>query len=283
MKKLLSSAWQRLLTIGRRGQLDRDLNDELAHHLEMCSQKNREIGMDPNEARYAARRQFGNVTSVKERSRAMWTFVSLETIWQDLRYAARTFLKEPGFTAIAVLTLALGIGANTAIFSVVDAILLRPLPYPESNRLVRVWESSTKLDSPRNVVNPINFLDWRDHSHSFEAMAAVLSHMTNLSVNGQPVAVPSLTVSPEFFSILRVPPLLGRTFLPEDGIPRRDRVVVLSYGFWQRQFGGNPGVVGQDIEVDGVRHSVIGVMPQSFTYPKTRADVWLPLPIQRTE
>lgn len=213
----------------------------------------------------------------------MWTFTKLETLGKDLRYGVRMLLKSPGFALVAVLTLALGIGANTAIFSVVDAMLLRPLPYPEPDRLVRIWESSLKLDSPRNVVNPRNFLDWRDQSHSFEAMAAVVDHMTNLNVSGHPIAVQSLTVSPEFFSILRVPPFLGRALVPEDGIRGRNQVVVLSYQFWRRQFGASPSVLREDIEVDGLRCPVVGVMPQTFSFPNSRAELWLPAALDRKD
>jgi len=213
----------------------------------------------------------------------MWTFTKLETLGKDLRYGVRMLLKSPGFALVAVLTLALGIGANTAIFSVVDAMLLRPLPYPEPDRLVRIWESSLKLHSPRNVVNPRNFLDWRDQSHSFEAMAAVVDHMTNLNVNGHPMAVQSLTVSPEFFSILHVPPFLGRALVPEDGMRGRNQVVVLSYQFWRRQFGASPSVLGEDIEVDGLRCPVVGVMPQTFSFPNSRAELWLPAALDRND
>lgn len=213
----------------------------------------------------------------------MWTFTKLETLGKDLRYGVRMLLKSPGFALVAVLTLALGIGANTAIFSVVDAMLLRPLPYPEPDRLVRIWESSLKLDSPRNVVNPRNFLDWRDQSHSFEAMAAIVDHMTNLNVSGHPIAVQSLTVSPEFFSILRVPPFLGRALVPEDGIRGRNQVVVLSYQFWRRQFGASPSVLREDIEVDGLRCPVVGVMPQTFSFPNSRAELWLPAALDRND
>lgn len=213
----------------------------------------------------------------------MWTYTKLETLGKDLRYGVRMLLKSPGFALVAVLTLALGIGANTAIFSVVDAMLLRPLPYPEPDRLVRIWESSLKLDSPRNVVNPRNFLDWRDQSHSFEAMAAVVDHMTNLNVSGHPIAVQSLTVSPEFFSILRVPPFLGRALVPEDGIRGRNQVVVLSYQFWRRQFGASPSVLREDIEVDGLRCPVVGVMPQTFSFPNSRAELWLPAALDRND
>jgi predicted permease len=283
MREWLNNFWLRLQAVTKRRQLDRDLQDELAFHLAMRERQNRDSGFDPDEARYAARRKFGNVAAIKERNRDMWTFANLETLWKDLRYGARMLAKSPAFALVAVLTLALGIGANTAIFSVVDAMLLRPLPYPEPDRLVRIWESSLKYDSPRNVVNPFNFLDWRDHSHSFEAMAAIIDHMTNLSVNGQPVAVQSLTVSPEFFSILRIPPLLGRTLVPEDGVPGHGQVIILSYPFWQRQFGGNPAVIGQRVEVDGLRYSVVGVMPQTFSFPKSRAEVWVPAALTRAD
>jgi predicted permease len=283
IREWLNETWLRCKALILREQLDRDLEDELAHHLHMRAQKNREAGMGAEESRYAARRRLGNVTILKERSRDMWTFPNLETLGKDFRFGIRLLLKSPGFAAVAILTLALGIGANTAIFSVVDAMLLRPLPYPQPERLVRIWESSVKFDSPRNVVNPRNFLDWRDHAQSFEAMAAITDSLTNISLNGQPFAVQSLWVSPEFFSILRVPPLLGRAFVSGDGVPGRDRVVVLSHAFWQRHFGADPGVIGQKMEVDGQSCTIVGVMPRTFSFPKSRAELWKPLAFDRKE
>jgi predicted permease len=267
----------------RRIQLDREIDEELRGHVEMRAADNLAAGLPPEEARYDAQRRFGNSTLLKEDTRNVDILLWLEDTLRDFRHALRVLRRSPGFTAVAVLTLALGIGANSAIFSIVDSILLRPLPYPEPQQLVRIWESSLKYDSPRNVVNPLNFLDWRDHSQSFQSMAAMLSTVTNLNANGQPVAVEALQVSPEFFSILRVPPFLGRTFLPDDAVAGQDHVVILSYELWQRRFGANPRAIGEKMDVDGVPCVVIGVMPRGFSFPKYKAEVWTPLPLARTE
>ncbi len=273
----------RLRGMLRRKRLDQDLDEELRSHLEMCAEDNRAAGMSARDARYDAQKRFGNTTLFKQDTREVDIVGWLDEAARDFRHALRMLQRSPGFTAVAVLTLALGIGANTAIFSVVDAILLRPLPYAEPDRLVRIWESSIKYDSPRNVVNPFNFLDWRDHSQSFESMAAISGLMTNLSFQGQPVAVQGMQVSPEFFSILRIPPLLGRTFTAADGVAGQEQVVILSYELWQRQYGANPKIVGAKIDVDAAPFTVIGVMPRGFTFPKFKSEVWTPLPIARTE
>ena len=273
----------RLRGMLRRDRLDHDLDEELRSHLEMRAADNVAAGMSPREARYEAQKRFGNTTLLKEDTRAVDIIGWLDETVRDFRHALRMLHRSPGFTTVAVLTLALGIGANTAIFSVVDAILLRPLPYPEPDRLVRIWEASAKFDSPRNVVNPFNFLDWRDHSQSFESMAAISGLMTNLSSHGQPIAVQGMQVSPEFFSTLRVPPLLGRTFTAEDGVSGQDQVVILSYDLWQRQYGSNPNIIGVKIDVDAVPYTVIGVMPRGFSFPKIKSEVWTPLPLARTE
>jgi predicted permease len=279
----IRQSWLRLRTLGRRRNLDRELEEELAFHVAKSAEKNRDLGLDADEAGYAARRKFGNATSVKERSREMWTFPSFEGISRDVQIGLRMLRKNPGFTFVAVLTLALGIGANSAIFSVVDAMLLRPLPYPQPGRLVRIWESSLKLDSPRNVVNPANFMDWRDQTNSFEAMAAIAAGNTNISVDGRPMALPGISVSPEFFSILGVPPLFGRTFVSEDGTSGHEQVVILSHQLWRGQFGGNPSIIGQKIQVDGLPCTVIGVMPSTFSFPKLKPEVWTPLVLARGE
>jgi putative ABC transport system permease protein len=201
----------------------------------------------------------------------------------DLRFALRTFAKSPVFTAVAVLSLALGIGANTAIFTVVNAVLLRPLPFPEPDRLVQLWESQPAKGYSRNVVNPINFLDWRERTRSFEGMAAVLGLITNLTGLGDPLALTGMQVSPEFFSILQVSPALGRAFIPAEGLPGQEHVAILSFGLWQSRFGGDPTVVGRKIVVDGAPNTIIGVMPRGFALPKHNAEIWTPIPIVRSK
>jgi predicted permease len=283
MQAWLTQMGLRLKALWKRPQLDRDLDDEMAFHLSMRESKNRASGLAAEEARYAAHRQFGNTMRVKERSLEMWTFFSLETLWQDLRYGLRMLRKNPGFTFTAVLTLALGIGANTAIFSVVDAVLLRPLPFPASNQLVRIWESKPKEGHFRNVVNGLNFLDWREQNRSFESMAAISDATVNLKINGEPLAVQGLSVSSEFFSVLRAAPCLGRTFTAEDGIPGRDNNAILSYEFWQKQFGGRPDIIGKKLEVSGPPVEIVGVMPKGFSLPNNKADIWIPMAIVRSK
>ncbi|MFN7997767.1 MAG: ABC transporter permease [Bryobacteraceae bacterium] len=206
----------------------------------------------------------------------------LAQLWQDSRYGARLFRRSPVFTIVAVLTLALGIGATTAIFSVVNAVLLRPLPFPEPGRLVRVWESSHGSDD-RNVVNPFNFVSWRERNRTLSGIAAIDTMPANVTGSGSPLAVPAHQVSPEFFSVLGVSPLLGRGFTHDEEVPGHDKSVILSYGFWQSHFGGDPGILGRKIMVNGGPLSVVGVMPRDFRFPKSDAVLWMPFPVNRAE
>src|SRR5262245_59260232 len=184
MMNILSQIWRRLLSLTRRRRLEREMEDEMRFHLEMQIEQNLESGMAAEEARYAARRQFGNETWLKEVSREMWSLHSIETLIHDLRYGVRTLMKSPGFAIVAVLTLALGIGANTAIFSVVNAVLLRPLQYQEPQRLVMVWETD-KNNAP-TLVAPANFTDWSDQSLSVASLAALRGWDANLTGAGEP-------------------------------------------------------------------------------------------------
>jgi predicted permease len=273
----------RVRSLFRGRQMDRELDDEMQYHLEQLIQEHVARGLSPEEAHYAALRAMNGLTQNKERSRETRKVSGITSVGRDVRYALRLLRKSPGFSAIAILTLALGIGANSAIFSVVNAVLLRPLPFPEPDRLVRLWEASPSRNSHRNVINPWNFLDWRDNTHAFEDMAAISGFQFNLTGYGEPVAVPGLQVSPGFFSILRTLPYLGRTFVPADGVPGQDNKVILSYGLWQSRFGRQPDIVGKTLTVNGTPCVIIGVMPRGFSFPKSQAQLWTPLALTRSK
>ncbi len=267
----------------KRKAREQDLERELRSDLELEAEEQRENGANAEESQYTARRAFGNASLIKEDVREVWGWLTFEQLIQDVRYAFRILRKSPGFTVTAVLSLALGIGANTAIFTVVNAVLLRPLPFPQPDRLVQLWETKPSKSYFRNVVNPFNFLDWRERTHSFEGMAAVTGLNTNLTGLGDPVALQGMQVSPNFFSVLGISPALGRSFLPDEGRPGHEHVAVLSFALWQSRFGGDPAVVGRKIIVDGEPSTVIGVMPRGFRLPKYTPDIWTPLPIVRSK
>jgi len=206
------------------------------------------------------------------------------TIWQDLRYGVRTLWKSPGFTYVAVLALALGIGANTAIFSVVNTVLLRPLPYNAPERLVWLWETSPRNDIPKEVASYPNFNDWRQQNQNFEAVAAFSNTAPSLTGNdGEPERLPGAAVLGDFFTVLGIEPALGRKFLAEENEEGKHRVAILSHGLWQRRFGGDAGIVGRQIGVNGGQYTVVGVMPPNFKHPNPEArrpvEMWLPLPV----
>jgi putative ABC transport system permease protein len=204
----------------------------------------------------------------------------MDRLLQNLRYAVRTLRKAPGFTALVVLTLALGIGANTAIFSVVNALLLRPLPYQEPDRLVRLYETFPLASGEgQGSVSVPNFLDWREQTRTFDGLAAYSDGDVNLQGVDRPERLSSVTATANLFSLLGARPRLGRTFVPTDDEPGAPPVVVLSEGLWEQRFGGDPGVLGETILLDGQAHTVVGVMPERFRFPAgaARTDVWLPL------
>src|SRR5580700_10662766 len=268
----------------RRAREDRELEEELRFHLQEEARLRMDRGQSPANARLWARRDFGNLTRTKEVTREMWTWSALDRAAQDIRYAARIFGKNPAFTALALASLTLGIGATTAIFSVVNSVLLRPLPFRDPGQLVMVWERPPETGH-NNVVQTQNFLDWRARNRSFENMAAVFQISTNLEGQGEAVQVPSLRVTAGFFEILGVPPLVGRTMRPEDTVVEAPCVTVLSYGLWQRRFGGKPSVVGTKLSLAaGPGCKVIGVMPAGFALPTNpRVDLYTPLQISPSQ
>jgi predicted permease len=201
----------------------------------------------------------------------------MTALLQDLRFGARMLRKRPGFTAVAVMTLALGIGANTAIFSLVNVVLLKPLPYPEPERLVMLWEDATRIGFPRNTPAPANYVDWKTQTRSFEGMAAAMWSSFNLTGFGEPQKVDGNAVTADLFPVLGVHPALGRGFTAEEEKPGSDKVVILSHGLWRETFGGDPSLVGRDIILSGEKYTVVGVMPQEFHYLQPYVRLWVPL------
>jgi putative ABC transport system permease protein len=205
----------------------------------------------------------------------------MQTLLQDTRFGVRMLLKKPGFTAVAIAALALGIGANTAIFSAVNAVLLRPLPYSEPEQLVWIWENNLTSDIEREPASFPNFSDWRNQNESFEDMAAFTIWLPILTNIGEPERIPGGLVSASLFSVLRAEPMLGRTFSPEEDRPGKNRVVVLSYRLWQRRFASDKSIIEKTIMLNGYLYTVVGVMPPSFEYPtpdnERAAELWSPL------
>src|SRR5919205_1220961 len=201
----------------------------------------------------------------------------MTSLLQDVKFGARMLRKRPGFTAVAVLTLALGIGANTAIFSLVNAVLLRPLPYPEPERLVMLWEDAARIGFPKNTPAPANYVDWKSQTKSFEGVAATMWATFNLTGYGEPLKVNGHAVTADLFNVLGVRPALGRGFNADEEKTGSDRVVILSDGLWRDTFGGDPAIVGRDILMSGEKYTVVGVMPREFQYIEPDIRLWVPL------
>jgi putative ABC transport system permease protein len=271
----LLQLWRRLRFYLRRDQFDRELAEEMRFHLELKVEENLQAGMEPAEARGSAQRQFGNQTLLQEVSREMQGVRSIETLLQDLRYGARMLAKNPGFTSIAVLTLAFGIGANTAIFSLVNAVLLRQLPFEQPEQLAQVYSVRNAGDNyPFSVPD---FCDYRDQNRSL-TLAALAGWSANLTGTGEPERLQGVRISADAFQLLGVKAAVGRTLLPPDDQPGNERVVVLSHGFWQRRFGADPGVRGQQLMLNGMTYEVVGVLPPDFLFPYiAEAELAVPL------
>ena len=262
-----------------RGQRrDTEFDIEIQEHLQRLAERFAAQGMTREEATAAARRQFGNTTLLQEDRRELQTLQWIEALWQDLRFAARMLRKNPGFTCIAVATLALGIGANTAIFSLVNTVLLRPLPYKDADRLVTVWGYNRSRGYTTDQVSPQDFADWKSQNHVFESMGASTDVVYTLTGAGEPAVIIAYAFSADYFHVLGVEPILGRTFLPEEEQPGKNHVTVLSYSFWQNRLGRDPAIVGQNITLDGAPYTVVGVMPRDFKYPES-TELWTPLTV----
>jgi len=264
----------RLRALFRRESVLRDIEEELRIHVEMETEINIKRGMPPDEARAVALKSFGHPGRNTERGYDIRGGGWLEALWQDLRYGARMLFKQPGFTAIAALTLGLGIGANITIFSVVNAVLLRPLPYPDADRLVFLWSEAPAQNIRERASAYANVADWREQNKSFEDIAASDPTVVTLTGAAEPEQVMSVRASANLFPLLGVAPMLGRTFTADEE-QQQARVVVLSHGLWRRRFGASPNVLGQTLEIDGASSQVIGVMPERFRSGK-ETPIWEP-------
>lgn len=269
----------RCVALFRGRRLDTDLDEELGAHIELAIEENQERGLSRTDARRAALRELGGVTQIKERYRTERGLGWLETLALDLRFAARMLWKSPGFTLTAVLTLALGIGGNTAIFSIVNGVLLNPLPFPHPEQLVGVHES--KPNFPTGSISYPNFLDWRKDNHTFSAMALSRGYSFNMTGRGDAEQVNSQFLSSGFFALLGVHPMRGREFTPAEDQLGAAPVAMISEGLWRRKFSSSPAVLGQSITLDGKIYSIVGVLPASFKLRVSNfrdSDVYAPIP-----
>jgi predicted permease len=267
----LSSFWHNLRHKRRR---ERELHDEIGAYVDLLTEDKIAAGLSPAEARRAALVEVGGVEQAKEAVRDVRAGMLLETVAHDVKYGARSLIRAPGFTLAAVVALGLGIGANTAMFSVIDAVLLRPLRYRDPGALVVL------LHNGYNPVSPANFLDWRRQGRSFVAMGAAQYWTPNLSGTNRPEKVWALRLTGDVLPLLGVQPLLGRYFEPPDTLGHDPNQIVIAYGLWRRVFASDPGIIGRPLMLDGSTYTVVGVMPPSFRFAPfwaTRAEVWAPL------
>jgi putative ABC transport system permease protein len=281
----LSVLLSRVLALFTGRRLDRDFNDELHTHLAMLTEENVRRGLSPAEAARQASLRLGGVAQLEERNRDERSLPFLETTTQDLRFAIRTLKKNPAYASVAIATLAIGIGAGTTVYSLAGAVLLRPLPYADPSRLVRVFETNPLRNWTRNIASPANYADWKAQSTSFTDLAAyeqfnsVRSGATDVFLTGfgEPQALKSLGVTGNLFRVLGTSPLMGRTFTDEETFDGKARVAVLSYGAWQGLFAADPGIIGKSVVLSGRTTTVVGVMPRNFFFPGRDVQIWVPV------
>src|SRR5580658_5680504 len=260
---------------------DADLERELRSDLELEEEERREAGISGEEARYAALRAFGNPTLIREQTRAIWSWNWLESLARDLRFSLRTLRRTPGFTVIAILVMALGIGANVALFTVVRGVLLKPLPFQDPDRLVMLYESGLlgNVTADYNVVAGGMYAEWKNQNRSYSSLALVKDIRVGLSGSGGqlPEKLNSALFSSDMLRTLGVQPALGRDFTEADDNLAANATVLLSWGLWKRRFGGDPGILNQAIFLDAQPYTVIGVMPAWFDFPDPSTQLWTPV------
>jgi putative ABC transport system permease protein len=278
-----TKTWLRLKALVRRRAFDRDLEDEIDFPLAMRERNRQNLGLGADAARYATRQRFGNVTLLKEDTREMRTFTFFETLWQDFCFAARTLRKSPAFLAVVVLSLALGIGANSTIFSVLNAELYRPLPYRQPGQLMAIWESESSQQNSQEPPAIADAADWRKQTHVFEDIALTSgTESTPLAGEGRAEQARAQFVTPNFFRLLGVSPMFGRIFTASEA-QDLTQTVIISSPFWKRRFNSDPKVLGKTLKISGVLSTVVGVMPPSFgSFFGDPLDLWVPIDADST-
>src|SRR6202046_3399472 len=268
---------RRVHSLLHRSSSDAELQGEIEIHIRQLTSEAIAAGMTAAEARAAALREFGPLEQIKEECRDTRRVSWIQDLAQDFVYGVRMLRQSPGFTAVAVLTLALGIGANTAIFSIVDAVLLRSLPYPDPDRLVLMFNVPEKRPDALSSISYRDFTECRDQNRVFSEMAGNAFHDLTLTGAGEPFIVNAAAVTPEIFPLLSAKPLEGRTLLPDDGTRGAAAVAVLSENLWRSRFSSEPGLIGQSIALDMRSFTVVGILPASFRYPEgaPHQDVWI--------
>jgi len=266
--------------MNRRNRMMESLDQDIRDYIERETQDNIERGMPPEEARYAALRKFGNVTRAKEDTWGVWSFRWLEQLWQDIRYGLRMTAKSPGFTAVAMIALALGIGATTAVFSVVDAVLLRPAPYAKPSDLVDINEIGPETEAGAiNEVSPGDFIDWQEQAPIFQGMGAYQRwEFHTLTGSGEPDEVWTVPVTTNLFSVLGINAIRGRMFAENE-----TQAVVLSYQYWKSHFSSDPTLIGKALALDGKPYTVVGIAPADFEFPRANTQIWVPLTFSAAE
>jgi putative ABC transport system permease protein len=273
---MLGRLKRRVRALVRKGAMERELDEELRYHMEREIEQNMRGGMSPEEARSAALKSFGGLAQAKEECREARGVRFIEDLWQDLWYGMRMLWKKPGFTLVAVLTLSLGIGASTAIFSAVNPVLFEPLPYPDAGRIMMIWDF--RADDSRADVTFGTYRELVERSRSFDALSVMKSWQPTMTGPSEPERLDGQRVSESYFRVLGVMPTLGRSFDPSDDRLNGPRVAIISDGLWQRRFGGDRTIVGRQITLDDDTYTVIGVMPRGFeNVPAPGAELWTTL------
>ena len=281
--KLFSLVRTFLAFVFHRPQVEREMEEELRSHIALRADDLERQGLSRAEAERRARIEFGGYERYKEECREALGSRLLGELIADVRYGLRGLRRNPGFTAVAIITLALGVGANTAIFSVVNAVLLRPLPYRDPGRLIYISEFWPHETPVKTVPSP-DFANWSEHDRLFEGLAAYGGGAeVNLTSGGEPERLQGARVTADFFGVLGVQPYLGRSFLAEEDRPGGRNVVLLSYEFWHRRFGSDAKIVGSSVQLDGEPYTVVGITPAGFRFPDDdfRAEVFLPMVVAR--